>query len=96
MHGNFTYNSSCTFSCEEGFVRMGAELLRCEATGNWSRDAPVCAGTSGPPAPPALQSFQLSSKHILNVVEGDLQGLQSPASFLMCDSGALFQRMLPS
>ncbi|XP_032923852.1 P-selectin isoform X7 [Catharus ustulatus] len=43
MHGNFTYNSTCTFSCEEGFVQMGAELLHCEATGNWSRDAPVCA-----------------------------------------------------
>uniref|UniRef100_A0A8C3TRF2 Sushi domain-containing protein n=1 Tax=Catharus ustulatus TaxID=91951 RepID=A0A8C3TRF2_CATUS len=50
MHGNFTYNSTCTFSCEEGFVQMGAELLHCEATGNWSRDAPVCAGTAGPPS----------------------------------------------
>ncbi|NXA97452.1 LYAM3 protein, partial [Melanocharis versteri] len=44
VHGNFTYNSTCTFSCEEGFVRLGAEMLRCEATGNWTRDAPVCAG----------------------------------------------------
>ncbi|NXI03785.1 LYAM3 protein, partial [Pachycephala philippinensis] len=44
VHGNFTYNSTCTFSCEEGFVRMGAEVLRCEATGNWTRDPPVCAG----------------------------------------------------
>ncbi|NXT72686.1 LYAM3 protein, partial [Chaetops frenatus] len=44
VHGNFTYNSTCTFSCEEGFVRMGAEMLRCEATGNWTRDPPVCAG----------------------------------------------------
>ncbi|NXG13368.1 LYAM3 protein, partial [Grallaria varia] len=44
MHGNFTYNSTCTFSCEEGFVRMGAEVLQCEATGNWTRHPPVCAG----------------------------------------------------
>ncbi|NXO64439.1 LYAM3 protein, partial [Phainopepla nitens] len=44
VHGNFTYNSTCTFSCEEGFVQMGAEMLRCEATGNWTRDPPVCAG----------------------------------------------------
>ncbi|NXK65975.1 LYAM3 protein, partial [Sylvietta virens] len=44
VHGNFTYNSTCTFSCKEGFVRMGAEMLRCEATGNWTRDPPVCAG----------------------------------------------------
>ncbi|NXD90397.1 LYAM3 protein, partial [Chaetorhynchus papuensis] len=44
VHGNFTYNSTCTFSCEEGFVRMGSEMLRCEATGNWTREPPVCAG----------------------------------------------------
>ncbi|NWT00137.1 LYAM3 protein, partial [Mionectes macconnelli] len=44
VHGNFTYNSTCTFSCEEGFVRMGAEVLRCEATGNWTRHLPVCRG----------------------------------------------------
>ncbi|XP_054142213.1 P-selectin [Melozone crissalis] len=43
VHGNFTYNSTCIFSCEEGFVRMGAEMLQCEATGNWTRDPPVCA-----------------------------------------------------
>ncbi|NXO33995.1 LYAM3 protein, partial [Locustella ochotensis] len=44
VHGNYTYNSTCTFSCKEGFVRMGAEMLRCEATGNWTREPPVCAG----------------------------------------------------
>ncbi|NWW96028.1 LYAM3 protein, partial [Rhynochetos jubatus] len=44
VHGNFTYNSTCTFSCEEGFVRMGAEVLLCAATGNWTRYPPVCAG----------------------------------------------------
>ncbi|KFV55661.1 P-selectin, partial [Gavia stellata] len=42
VHGNFTYNSTCTFSCKEGFVRMGAEVLRCAATGNWTRHPPVC------------------------------------------------------
>ncbi|NXT44709.1 LYAM3 protein, partial [Pelecanoides urinatrix] len=43
-HGNFTYNSTCTFSCEAGFLRMGAEVLQCAATGNWTRHPPVCAG----------------------------------------------------
>ncbi|KFW64742.1 P-selectin, partial [Pygoscelis adeliae] len=42
VHGNFTYNSTCTFSCEDGFVRMGAEVLQCAATGNWTRHPPVC------------------------------------------------------
>uniref|UniRef100_A0A663FAC5 p-selectin n=1 Tax=Aquila chrysaetos chrysaetos TaxID=223781 RepID=A0A663FAC5_AQUCH len=48
VHGNFTYNSTCTFSCEEGFVRMGAEVLWCAATGNWTRHPPVCAEDSAP------------------------------------------------
>uniref|UniRef100_A0A669PM62 p-selectin n=3 Tax=Phasianus colchicus TaxID=9054 RepID=A0A669PM62_PHACC len=41
-HGNFTFNSTCTFSCKEGFIQMGAEMLRCAATGNWTRHPPVC------------------------------------------------------
>ncbi|XP_009460853.1 PREDICTED: P-selectin [Nipponia nippon] len=48
MHGNFTYNSTCTFSCEDGLVRMGAEVLRCAATGNWTRHPPVCAEDGAP------------------------------------------------
>ncbi|NWW44651.1 LYAM3 protein, partial [Pedionomus torquatus] len=44
VHGNFTYNSTCTFSCEKGFVRMGAQVLQCMATGNWTRHPPVCSG----------------------------------------------------
>uniref|UniRef100_A0A8V0YHJ7 p-selectin n=1 Tax=Gallus gallus TaxID=9031 RepID=A0A8V0YHJ7_CHICK len=42
LHGNFTFNSTCTFSCKEGFIRVGAEMLRCAATGNWTRHPPVC------------------------------------------------------
>uniref|UniRef100_A0A8C5I9E8 Sushi domain-containing protein n=1 Tax=Junco hyemalis TaxID=40217 RepID=A0A8C5I9E8_JUNHY len=60
VHGNFTYNSTCIFSCEEGFVRMGAEVLQCEATGNWTRDPPVCAGTSAPLASLAVAGLVLS------------------------------------
>ncbi|XP_072724375.1 P-selectin-like isoform X1 [Ciconia boyciana] len=48
VYGNFTYNSTCTFSCEEGFVRMGAEVLRCAATGNWTRHPPACAEDGAP------------------------------------------------
>ncbi|XP_032302165.1 E-selectin-like [Coturnix japonica] len=41
-YGNFTFNSTCTFSCKEGFMHMGAEMLRCAATGNWTRQPPLC------------------------------------------------------
>ncbi|XP_038039267.2 P-selectin isoform X4 [Anas platyrhynchos] len=48
LHGNFTYNSTCAFSCEDGFVRMGARLLRCQATGNWTSHSPVCKEDAAP------------------------------------------------
>lgn len=70
MHGNFTYNSTCTFSCEDGFVRMGAEMLWCAATGNWTRQPPVCAGTVGPPSLLALEGRSSFLQHILNAVGG--------------------------
>ncbi|KGL81649.1 P-selectin, partial [Tinamus guttatus] len=57
FHGNFTYNSTCAFSCEAGFLRRGAEALRCAATGNWSRRPPVCAGT-GP-----LPTLEMGAGH---------------------------------
>ncbi|NXA34139.1 LYAM3 protein, partial [Eudromia elegans] len=43
-HGNFSFNSSCSFSCEAGLVRRGAKELLCTATGAWSRRPPLCAG----------------------------------------------------
>ncbi|XP_021260681.1 L-selectin-like isoform X2 [Numida meleagris] len=42
LYGNFTFNSTCTFSCKDGFIQMGAGMLRCAATGNWTRYPPVC------------------------------------------------------
>nr|XP_020654229.1 P-selectin-like isoform X1 [Pogona vitticeps] len=40
--GTFRYNSSCMFSCDTGFVRVGAEMLNCTARGEWSGLAPSC------------------------------------------------------
>ncbi|XP_043408899.1 P-selectin isoform X16 [Chelonia mydas] len=41
-HGDFTYNSTCAFSCETGFVRNGSEMLECTALGQWSDHPPLC------------------------------------------------------
>ncbi|XP_030062613.1 P-selectin [Microcaecilia unicolor] len=40
--GDFTYNSSCDFSCEDGFVRDGPGTLKCTALGNWTSPPPLC------------------------------------------------------
>ncbi|MEE6515075.1 hypothetical protein FKM82_023580 [Ascaphus truei] len=42
--GDFQYNSSCSFHCEEGFILQGSEKVLCQASGEWSDPAPTCAG----------------------------------------------------
>ncbi|XP_051854949.1 P-selectin [Antechinus flavipes] len=52
--GNFMYRSSCSFTCEEGFVPNGPQVLHCLDTGNWSPPPPLCEAIKCPPliAPP--------------------------------------------
>ncbi|KAL2771318.1 P-selectin precursor [Daubentonia madagascariensis] len=38
----FQHQSSCSFSCEEGFVLVGSEVLQCTASGVWTAPAPMC------------------------------------------------------
>uniref|UniRef100_A0ACB8F2Q0 Uncharacterized protein n=1 Tax=Sphaerodactylus townsendi TaxID=933632 RepID=A0ACB8F2Q0_9SAUR len=41
-HGDFTYSSVCTFSCDAGFVQVGQEKLQCTALGRWTEKPPLC------------------------------------------------------
>lgn len=38
--------STATYSCSEGFVLNGEEFRTCLLSGEWSGDAPTCAGNS--------------------------------------------------
>ncbi|XP_067893580.1 P-selectin-like [Heterodontus francisci] len=40
--GNFTYSSTCYFSCAEGFMLKGSKKLECGATGQWTAHPPTC------------------------------------------------------
>uniref|UniRef100_A0A2K5S305 p-selectin n=1 Tax=Cebus imitator TaxID=2715852 RepID=A0A2K5S305_CEBIM len=40
--GAFRYQSVCSFTCNEGLLLVGASVLECLATGNWSSIAPEC------------------------------------------------------
>lgn len=53
VHGNMdcspsagasAYNSSCTFTCAEGFELRGSDVIRCADMGQWTAPAPVCEG----------------------------------------------------
>ncbi|XP_038650604.1 P-selectin-like [Scyliorhinus canicula] len=39
--GEFSYNSTCHFSCTEGFVLYGSGMLECGASGNWTAQHPT-------------------------------------------------------
>ncbi|XP_039341460.1 P-selectin-like [Mauremys reevesii] len=47
-HGDFTYNSTCAFSCETGFVLNGSETLECTALGQWTGHPPRCEAVKCP------------------------------------------------
>ncbi|NXX66790.1 LYAM2 protein, partial [Spizella passerina] len=40
--GMFTYNTSCHFSCLEGWNLNGSRVLECSPSGNWSASLPTC------------------------------------------------------
>ena len=44
LHGNFTFNSTCDFSCQPGFELTGPQSRECTAMGNWTGDTTQCKG----------------------------------------------------
>ncbi|GCB79780.1 hypothetical protein scyTo_0020246, partial [Scyliorhinus torazame] len=42
--GTFSYNSTCDFSCAEGFELRGSDRLECGTSGEWSVPIPTCEG----------------------------------------------------
>ncbi|XP_059584231.1 P-selectin isoform X1 [Alligator mississippiensis] len=63
LHGNFTYNSTCSFSCDTGFVRMGPEAIDCTALGTWTESPPNCKAIKCP-ALNAPDWSQINCSHV--------------------------------
>ncbi|XP_026014081.1 P-selectin-like [Astatotilapia calliptera] len=51
--GSFSYQSTCTFTCDEGYVLSGSPSLQCEASANWNGSQPYCVAVQCP----ALQNL---------------------------------------
>uniref|UniRef100_A0A8C0FRJ0 p-selectin n=1 Tax=Bubo bubo TaxID=30461 RepID=A0A8C0FRJ0_BUBBB len=49
-YGDFSYNSTCVFRCQEGFEQQGVDMLRCLPSQQWSADPPTCTGRAACPA----------------------------------------------
>ncbi len=41
-YGNFSYDSQCEYSCEEGYELKGSNTTRCTSTTEWSSKPPAC------------------------------------------------------
>ncbi|XP_008334656.1 P-selectin isoform X3 [Cynoglossus semilaevis] len=41
-YGNFSFQSHCTSTCDEGFLLNGTRTTQCTSTGQWSADTPNC------------------------------------------------------
>ncbi|XP_055964540.1 P-selectin isoform X1 [Sorex fumeus] len=46
--GDLRFQSTCSFSCLEGFVLVGEPVLHCLATGGWSDPLPTCQAITCP------------------------------------------------
>ncbi|XP_041417541.1 E-selectin isoform X2 [Xenopus laevis] len=40
--GDFRYNSSCDFSCTDGFLLNGSRSMFCNSSGDWTQAVPTC------------------------------------------------------
>ncbi|KAK7888934.1 hypothetical protein WMY93_024494 [Mugilogobius chulae] len=49
--GSFSYQSTCVFTCEEGFVLSGSHTLSCGPTGQWNVSQPSCTAVQCPTLP---------------------------------------------
>uniref|UniRef100_A0A8C9RB51 Selectin E n=1 Tax=Scleropages formosus TaxID=113540 RepID=A0A8C9RB51_SCLFO len=59
-HGEFSFNSSCDVSCDEGFQLNGMVTTRCSSLGKWTETTAHCQGDSLPyttTASPLLTSY---------------------------------------
>lgn len=43
---SFSYGSTCSFSCEEGFLLQGASEISCTKMAKWSQEPPHCEGNN--------------------------------------------------
>ncbi|XP_004425115.1 PREDICTED: E-selectin isoform X1 [Ceratotherium simum simum] len=79
--GEFTFNSSCSFTCEEGFMLQGPAQVECTAQGQWTQQIPVCE---------ALQCKALSSpeRGYMNCLPSASESFQSGSSCeFSCEQG---------
>ncbi|XP_068447668.1 E-selectin [Clinocottus analis] len=103
-YGNFSYDSLCQYSCEEGYQLSMSRPLKCTASQQWSEQPPTCelvqcevlsspAGgsmkCSGPLGPSSYQSTCVFTCDEGHVLAG------SPSNTLQCEASGIWNASQP-
>ncbi|KAF7203063.1 E-selectin [Nothobranchius furzeri] len=105
VHGDFAYNTSCRYSCEEGYQLSTLGPQRCSETGNWTETSPTCELVQcqelSPPARGSMEcfdplgSYSYRSTCVFTCDEGyELDG--SLSGILQCESSGNWNAPQPS
>ena len=43
MGGKYPVGTVASFSCNDGFRRVGSSLRKCQTSGNWNQQTPTCS-----------------------------------------------------
>ncbi|XP_022615363.1 E-selectin-like isoform X1 [Seriola dumerili] len=62
-HGEFSFGSRCTSTCEEGFVLNGTADTECTSLGTWSTETPHCLARPCPLLAEAPQHGRMNCSH---------------------------------
>ncbi|XP_070817197.1 P-selectin isoform X3 [Chaetodon trifascialis] len=62
-HGEFSFGSRCTSTCDEGFVLNGTADTECTSLGRWSTDIPCCQAQPCPLLAKAPQHGRMNCSH---------------------------------
>lgn len=104
QYGNFSYNSSCQYSCEEGYQLNMSRPLKCTASTQWSEQPPTCElvqcpelssparGSMKPSDPLGSSSYQ--STRVFTCDEGYVLA-GSPSNTLQCEASGLWNASQP-
>uniref|UniRef100_A0A8C1HUK9 E-selectin n=1 Tax=Cyprinus carpio carpio TaxID=630221 RepID=A0A8C1HUK9_CYPCA len=98
-HENFSYDSQCEYSCEEGYELKGSSTTRCTSTTEWSSKPPTCELIQCPALDIPINgelsctsSFKYGSKCSFSCAEGFyIQG----ASEISCTKAAKWSQEPP-
>ncbi|KAM3915529.1 E-selectin-like [Leptodactylus fuscus] len=80
VNGNFSYQSSCNFTCSDGHLLVGAENLQCNGKGDWGFQIPHCKAIQ-------CQRPELPDNGVMNCsIDGEILPEKSTCNF-SCKEG---------